>query len=281
MEPGQPLAATIVDETQKPPDQAADLTLYDRPGVLRERDVEIEILSEEHREHILAHIKRLNNAMSRPIPERFKPNNKILPVYAAREESQRKKAAQRQLARMSIVFRRMLWKHSQGELEPGDIESWMADLIDASYYDDRQNRKALFSVAAVMDPILNLGERQEMEILVQELIAGNDDDVIELHSVLQTDDDQTSLPDEDEVDLFSEDTGHRAGFRSDDNTVRRVKSKLPRPSFLDRMHSSQSLKSQAGEKLPDKLVEIKRSKTPDIRWPRRPSGPRRTQSMLC
>ena len=186
-----------------------------------------------------------------------------------------------------------MWKHSQGEVDPAELESWVADIIDASLYNDRWHGKALCSVAAIMDPVLHDGERQEMEVLVQELVAENVDDVIELHNVDPSTDEETVVP---EKGHMSNQLGEGATFKhsyadskSDDESVYRVRKKrfearspqkapglLPLPKhegrrekLPDKSATSPSLQSLFAA-LREQPTQPAQRKTIDLRWPRTP-----------
>jgi hypothetical protein len=272
--------------------QTTLFTQHDRPGVIRESDVATALIMDEHKDHLMRQINRLRKVLSEPIPEALKLPG--WPLHKSKEQSRRRTAAQRQLARLTIVFRRLMWKHSQDELSLEELESWMADILDASLYDDRCHGKALCSVAAIMDPLLDDGERQEMEVLVQELVAENVDDVIELHNVDQSTDEQTVVPEKGHV--FNQ-LGEGAMFKhsyadskSDDESIyrlrkKRLAAKSPEKAYMLTLpkHDAKTEKSQdqpvSSPCLPnlqswfaalEKETKLPKKKTIDLRWPRTP-----------
>ena len=284
---------TAFDKSVTLSNQTAISTQHDRPGLIQESDVNTAFIAEEHKEHVLAQIKRLKQVLSEPIPDAMKLPG--WPLDKSNEQSRRRNAAQRQLARLTIIFRRLMWKHSQGELDPEDIESWMADIIDASLYDDKCKGKALCCVAAIMDPIFDDGERQEMEVLVQELIAENVDDVIELHNVDRPEDEETVVPEK--CHVFNR-LGDGAMFqhsyadsKSDDESIYRVRkkrimTKTPEKACTWTLPKQEAKKENSPDKpassaklphlrspfvaLKKQQMEPPQKKMIDLRWPRTP-----------
>lgn len=271
MEPEDSTGGFNPDDSTQPPDQIREEKQHARIGVIRESDVVAAPIANEHKDHIMAQINRLNRVLDQPYTDITNVPGK--PLDKLREQNRRKKAAQRQLARMTIVFRRLLWKQSQdGGLEEIELESRVADIIDASLYEDRRKGRALLSIASAIDPIIDDGERQEMELLVQEMIAENVDDVIELHNIDLSDDEETVVPDFCHVRHPGEGAQFRhwyAESKSDDECVYRARKKRVHESTkLEKSHSLPvKLKENPG-KLPDSAVQPKEKKQhADIRWP--------------
>lgn len=225
--------------------------------VICDDDLTTAPLAAEHKENVLRHIHRLNGILHEPYPTSIglpeKPDDKFF------EQCIRKKAAIKQLARITVVFRRHLVQHSHGQLEDGEIsDSMVQNIIDASLYDDGPGAKALHFVGASMNPIGvdNAGEQWEMERLVQEMEAENVDDVIELHNL--TDGKKTVVPDSSHGDHLGKDIvfGH---------------SHIRRNSDDERLyHASNDYEVKKPEKLPDKLLSLEKPSKIDHRWPPRP-----------
>ena len=111
-----------------------------------------------------------------------------------------KQAAQEQLARMTLVLRDYLAKRASGEIEDEEVESMVADMVDASIYVGSQ--RGTFSQPSFNNPLL-MGREQEIAVLMQELYAGDIDDVLELWNAPEATD--IVLPDYSNVVNIGED----------------------------------------------------------------------------
>lgn len=271
MEPEYATGRFNPDDSLQSSHQVSEAKQHARIGVIRESDIDAAPIANEHKDHIMIQINRLNRILDEPYAEIINFPGK--PLDKLREQSRRKRAAQRQLARMTIVFRRLLWKQSQDSgLEEIELESRVADIIDASLYDDRRRGRALLSIASAIDPIIDDGERQEMQLLVQEMIAENVDDVIELHNVDLSDEDETVVPDICYVRHPGEDAQFRhwyAESKSDDERVYRARKKrVPESTKLEKSHSLPVKLKENPEQLLSHAVQPKEKKQHvDLRWP--------------
>jgi hypothetical protein len=93
---------------------------------------------------------------------------------------------------MTVVFLRYTRKHSRGELkidkdtdgDADEVESMVADLVDASFSVDKAARESNHTVIGSINHDhgheLGFGEEQECERLVQEILAESVDQVSEL-----------------------------------------------------------------------------------------------------
>ncbi|KAK6393851.1 hypothetical protein LTR65_002228 [Meristemomyces frigidus] len=85
-----------------------------------------------------------------------------------------KHAAREQLARMTLVVRDYRREHAKGRIEDDAIESMISDVVDASFFVSGKQ-----GTPAFVNPLFH-GREHEIAALMQEVSAGNVDDVIEL-----------------------------------------------------------------------------------------------------
>ena len=129
--------------------------------IIKEIDVLSAPMATDHKLLVLRHFRRL-----RKIIDEDDEDN--LSGYTS------KQAAREQLARMTLVFRDYMAMHARGEI--GDeVESMVADVVDASFF--IAGREHTFEQPTFANPLL-MGREQEIVALMQELRAGNVDDVV-------------------------------------------------------------------------------------------------------
>ncbi|KAK3718896.1 hypothetical protein LTR37_004812 [Vermiconidia calcicola] len=137
--------------------------------IIKEIDVLSAPMAIDHKLLVLRHFRRLRNIIDEDDEDR-------LSRYTS------KQAAREQLARMTLVFRDYMAMHARGEI--GDeVESMVADVVDASFF--VVGREHTFEQPTFANPLL-LGREQEIVALMQELRAGNVDDVVELWNIQPT-----------------------------------------------------------------------------------------------
>ena len=128
-------------------------------------------MSVTHKQIILKHFQRLHKIVDTNDPD-------SVGRYT------NKQAVREQLARMTLVFRDYTARRDRGEFahaesdEDGEVESMVADVVDASFF--VSGRQGGFEQSVVGANALLMGREHEIAILMQELDAGNVDDVIEL-----------------------------------------------------------------------------------------------------
>ena len=198
-----------------------------RCHVVQEIDVLTAPMAKDHKHLVLKHFRRLRKILD-------EDDEDAIGRYTSRQ------ATREQLARMTLVFRDYTAKHARGEI--GDeCESMVADVIDASFY--VAGREHTFSQPAFTNP-LELGREHELAALMQEMKAGNVDDVTELWNVHPT---ETVLPESSTIDSIAQEidwTSVICRSASEDNLLyRRGKNVVikDRPKW-ERSLSSRSIK---------------------------------------
>ena len=158
----------------------------DHPSIIKEIDVLTAPMPTEHKHLVLRHFRRLRKIID-------EDDEDAIGRYTS------KQAAREQLARMTLVFRDYTARYSNGEIDD-DVKSMVADVVDASFFVGGQN--GTFHQPAFPNALLH-GREQEIAILMQELQAGNVDDVVELWNVQPTN--KNVLPDAVKVDHLGRD----------------------------------------------------------------------------
>lgn len=195
-----------------------------RSHCIQEVDVLSAPMATEHKHIVLKHFRRLRKILD-------EPDEDAISRYTS------KKAAREQLARMTLVFRDYTARRERGEIDD-ECESMVADVVDASFY--VAGREHTFSQPAFTNPLVS-GREQELAILMQEMQAGNVDDVIELWNVQPT---QTVLPDCSHVVNIGRDvdwTKVLCRSKSEDNLLHR---QAPNVVIKDRPKWTRSLSSR-------------------------------------
>lgn len=142
--------------------------LSEAPNIVKEVDVVFaQALPKEHKHIVLRHFRRLHRIID-------EEDEDAVGGYTT------KAAAREQLARMTLVFRDYAERFKRGECDEDGFESMVADVVDASLFVG--GRQGSFEQPAFANALL-AGREQEVAILMQELEAGNVDDVIELWNV--------------------------------------------------------------------------------------------------
>ena len=160
----------IVTSKKEDPKQVVAMRARSRSNhVMKEVDVLSAPMATEHKHLVLRHFRRLRKILD-------EEDEDAIGRYTS------KAAAREQLARMTLVFRDYISMHARGDI--GDeVESMVADVVDASFF--VAGREHTFAQPLFANPLL-LGREQEIAALMQELQAGNVDDVVELWNVQAT-----------------------------------------------------------------------------------------------
>lgn len=132
-------------------------------NIIQEVDVLNAPMEVEHKHLVLRHFYRLRKILD-------ESDQDAIGRYT------NKQAALEQLARMTLVFRDYETRMKNGEIgEP--VESMVADIIEASFV--VSGKRGTYEQPIFACPLL-MGREQELAALMQEVEAGNADDVLEL-----------------------------------------------------------------------------------------------------
>lgn len=132
-------------------------------NIIQEVDVLSAPMEVEHKHLVLRHFHRLRKILD-------EPDEDAIGRYTS------KQAAREQLARMTLIFRDYEARRRRGEIDE-TVESMVADVIDASFVVG--GRRGTYDQPVFPCPLL-MGREQEIAALMQELEAGDVNDVIEL-----------------------------------------------------------------------------------------------------
>jgi hypothetical protein len=212
----------------------------------------------EHQDLVIQHIDRLNKII-------YARSKRDIGRYTDRE------TAVRQLARMTIVFLRYTRKRTRGELkidkdtdgDADEVESMVADLVDASFSVDKAARASNHAVIGSINydhgHELGFGEEQECERLVQEILAESVDQVSELWLLQPAWKDETILPDGSDSDDLGKDVDFDYCYAADATDPETGLTKIGFPT-------DSNFRPKRPNRL-SKVWSIREKKKVDIRWP--------------
>ncbi|KAK5122373.1 hypothetical protein LTR85_003957 [Meristemomyces frigidus] len=140
-------------------------TQYQPPqGLVTENELLHTPMEECHKELAIMHFRRLTRILA-------EEDEDAIGRYTSKD------AVREQIARMSLVVRDYMAEHAKGNIADDAIESMIADIVDASFF--LSGKQGTFSQPTFVNPLF-LGREHEIAALMQEVSAGNVDDVIEL-----------------------------------------------------------------------------------------------------